>query len=736
MSDSAITPTFKNEYSIKMNEFFMEKNKDDNELKDYELFFEFYDYSCSNFSYWDDGVNAYHEFERKMITARNNKYDMIIVDDRILFNDIALIETHFIEDDFWILKPSLELFTDYAEYIEKNKLNYHDSSILKDGSYENHIYVNDIVKNINDITWKDVLTSLREEDPPYPLTIALGDDDDLINLLMEYASNFYNLSKDYDKNFFNLFYNETGTEFFDSFFNFVMTFSEDNVENSLYLYQDDAFLTFLDGESSFLKAKASHHKVLTTTDDNISATLPPKYTSAITEKYLLINNKSEIKPDILSKIAYQLTSKEMQLFRAKEFGRVPTFDLSQKDSDEDIKSYCQMEPKLCLFIENMKRLNIKELFKSKYSPSYFEIGYMLPQNLRDFIEYNDIQSTIKIFKNIKELTSTGLGAYAVLSYIITAITGIFGYYVMYLVYKYRNHPYIKVVSPWFNMIILFGINMSIFKLVFRLPPYAILKARFFLLYSTLNFNFIYIPMFAITYRIFRIYNSKSVISKSLSNKRLSIVIAVLILIISIYRSIISFTDNMYYMGHGCIENDRFPMYEYVEYDNDHLAYEYYMYAIFMVLNLFISATGKKARKFGSSSYTFIVFFLNIHDYVSEEIILYLDAKHFGITFLFTAIYNCLVCILCIYLLVGCRILYVKLNPNLKVNNQMDLKEFVGLELTKMGISSAKNRLKRLSSIVSYNRRVSKQSTLNNSSNPSNPSTVVVSNSYSQNSSKP
>jgi len=734
MSDSAVTPTFKEDYQKKINEYFLEKNKDDPILSNYELFFEYYDYSCANFSYWDDNVNAYHEFEKKIVGNKKYKYDMVIVNDRILFNDVALMYTKYIEDDFWIIQPSLELFIDYSEYIDKNSLNFHDPDILQDGTYKNSIYglpyeldfdllyyhnddeeLTKIVNKMNNSTWDDVLLSLQNENPSYPLTLASGDDDDLINLIIEYANNFYSLSKNYDKNFFNLFYNETGPEFFKSFRNFVMTISENDVENSLYLYQDDAFYSFIDGESTFLKTKASLYKAITDLE-NISGSLPPKYTSAITEKYLLVRNVSPIGNDILSKVAYQLTSKEMQLFRAKEFGHIPTFDLTQKDTDEDIKSYCQMESEICEFIGNLKKINIKKTFESKYSPSYFEIGYLLPQYIRDYIEYNNIDSIVNIFENIKELRTTPLGACAIISYIITGLTGIFGYYVMYLVIKYRNNPYLKVVSPYFCVVILFGLNMSIFKFVYRLPPYAIIKARFFLLYTTLNFNLIYIPMFIITYRIFRIYSSKSIISKSLNNTRLGIITAVLISAVVIYRSIITFAGTMYYMCYGDIVDSCFPMYEYVEYDNDHIAYEYYLFFIITCLSLFLSVTGKKGRKFGSFSYIFIALFINVHDYASEEILLYVKKEYFDMIFLILSIFNSIAILLCIYFLVGCRIIYVKLNPNLKVNNQSDLIEYIPLELTIIGYNFAKSRVKRLSSFSTY--RSQKQS------NVSNPSTFV------------
>jgi len=92
-------------------------------------------------------------------------------------------------------------------------------------------------------------------------------------------------------------------------------------------------------------------------------------------------------------------------------------------------------------------------------------------------------------------------------------------------------------------------------------------------------------MFAIAFRVYRIYSSKSIISKSLSNKYLAIAIIFLITIWCTYRAIVSFVDYMYYMTHGDINISRFPMYEYKFYDEDHLIYENYMYFIVSILKI-------------------------------------------------------------------------------------------------------------------------------------------------------
>ena len=504
---------------------------------------------------------------------------------------------------FYILKPSLELLVDLSPYMSNNNLNFHDSKVLKDGYYKNQLYgipyeidfdllyynsdddkTKKIVDKMETLTWDDLLESIKEES--YPMTLSLADDDDMLNFMIEYAYNHFNITKEYDPSYFNVFYNETANEFFTSYFDFIMNISDQDVENSLYLNQEDAIYSFLDGESTFLKTKTSFDFILND-DEHVLSTLPPKYITTLTEKYLVVSKESKIDLEILTAVAKELTSKEMQIFRADHFGTIPTFDFTKKDTDSDIKSYCESKNNLCNMIENMNRLYMKDTFNSKYSPSFFEIEYLLPQALRDNIESNNIDYTKDIFKNTKEVVSEHLGAYSVLSYIITIISGIIGFVVMYYVYKYREHPYIKVVSPIFCNIIIFGFILNIFAVVIRLPPYYNTKARIFLIYNTIKYCCTYVPMFVITYRIYKIYNSKLVISNTLSNKRLLIIFLIILFITTTYRTIIAFIDDFYYMSYGDITDGRFPMYEYNAYDYDHIVHENYLYTLVSFHNFYL-----------------------------------------------------------------------------------------------------------------------------------------------------
>jgi len=247
---------------------------------------------------------------------------------------------------------------------------------------------NKLVQKMESLTWNEFISKLIDE-LNYPFQMAISYDDDLINFFMEYTSNTYNLTKTYDSNYFKVFYNETGKEVFNSFRTIIEKYTNNTVENSLYITLDEALIDFISGESSFFSGKASHHNIFNIFNETsyIGFTLPPKYISAKYNKYLVINKNSNIDKDLLVEIALELTSENMQLYRAKNFGSIPTFDFSKinlnnlinnknkttnnKRDEDKINAYCEMEPEICTKILEIKPIYIKDIFKTKYAPSFF-----------------------------------------------------------------------------------------------------------------------------------------------------------------------------------------------------------------------------------------------------------------------------------------------------------------------------------------------------------------------------
>jgi len=71
----------------------------------------------------------------------------------------------------------------------------------------------------------------------------------------------------------------------------------------------------------------------------------------------------------------------------------------------------------------------------------------------------------------------------------------------------------------------------------------------------------------------------------------------------------------------------------------------------------IVATGSHSKKFGDICYTFVIFSTNISDYIVGRLITRLDGgDNYPLFFFITIIFSCLLHFICVYTLVGSRIL--------------------------------------------------------------------------------
>jgi len=473
---------------------------------------------------------------------------------------------------------------------------------------------------------------------------------------------------------------------FNSFHRFVSSCTNNNTESSIYLNSGEAFLNFINGESSFFYGKASQNTFFNSLP-NISSVLPPKFISTVSEKYLAINNNSEINPNILLRLALQLTSKDFQLFKAKHFGSIPTFDFTKKNKDNDIKQYCENNLELCQTIENMQRIYIRDVFRTKKCAPYFQIQSFLPNIIRNFLVEKDISEIVSAFRNNDELITDSVGVYGIVVYIITIIFIIISIIIIVYTFIHRNHPYLRVISPMFCIMILIGCIMSVVRYLFDLMPFYPGKGRICQLFFSLSTSLIYIPMFAVTYRIYRIYKSTSYISRTLSNSFLYIVVAVLISVLFLYNVILTITCEYYYISIGNINSARYPIWIYTNYGLHNYIQNIYLYIIFVALLFLIISAGNYSKNFGDICYTFVVFILNINDFIMGILMSALSYKYFKVGFLLIMTYSCISALFCMYLLVGSRLIFIltinEFNSNRFTRMKMDdLKDFIPLKFNK------------------------------------------------------
>eukprot|EP00833_Pecoramyces_ruminatium_P003692 jgi/Orpsp1_1/1177724/evm.model.c7180000062598.1 len=171
---------------------------------------------------------------------------------------------------------------------------------------------------------------------------------------------------------------------------------------------------------------------------------------------------------------------------------------------------------------------------------------------------NEISLMLFVFKNMHELITYGLGIYGVFSYVFIGLIATLFFIAIYLVYINRENPYLKVISPIFCNMIIFGCVLGMIMPLRLLPPYSHFKIKLFSVLKVFGQNLIYIPMFAITYRIYTIFRSKTFLSKKLNNKRLFIGISIVISISVFYRFIVVLVSEHYYYPFGSINSPRYP----------------------------------------------------------------------------------------------------------------------------------------------------------------------------------
>ncbi|OUM60547.1 hypothetical protein PIROE2DRAFT_13663 [Piromyces sp. E2] len=735
MPETANVEEWEINYENLINEYLKEQSKGNPILSDVEVSFAFYEYLPIH----EKGGSVYFKYLYEVTPELGEgAYDMMILDERILFSEMSFMETDLVEFYFEHRLPSIEIFHPLSEYVKKEDIDFSDSKIISDGMHEGIIYglpyeldfdvmyYNDqnedslsIVDKMNTLTWDDLL-KLIQSSTPNTQSIGLGDDNDLINLLIEYTNCQYELSKEYDPKYYEVFYNKTGEELFTNFYNFMSSYTNGDVNESTRITLDDAFNDFVQEKSMFYKGKASHRNIIRTqmenTNNTYSYTLPPKYKTAVNEKYLSVNTYSKLDKKLLSEVAIALTSREAQIYRANNFGSIPTFDITKNDSDPIIKSYCTDQPHICNIIQKIDRIYVKDILKNEKSSPFIEVESFFPKMIRSYLTNNNIEDIIFGFKNMFLLLTEQLGIFGLLAYIVIFGFSLFFLVIMVLIYKQREHPYLKVISPIFCIMIILGTTMNMIKYIQYLPPYTTFTAKFYYVYEGTCTNLIYIPMFAVTYRIFRIFRTKLFMSKALNNKRLFIGILVAIIIVIAFRIYVTFKANFYYLPFGSLRFTRFPEYVLEGADIYDSIYYIYLHGIFIALLFMMITTGKISKKFGDISYVFVIFSLNISDFIVRRLLEKLSHVNYPKYFFLIIIFNCLVSFFCIHFLIGSRLLFVLIYPSDFTKSQYkvstmdsgDLREFIPLRSKK----AYRNLIKKFKENVSFKSKASSDNLLN------------------------
>jgi len=475
------------------------------------------------------------QFNCTLRELKSSNFDLMVVDDRFFYSDNSYVDNTILQSQF-----SYKKITDYFYGIKVSHedSNHHDKYIFEDGQlmvdnekilyglpYELDFDV--LYYHINATSVKDVL-SLKVKDIPSDnnnngvnprelVSIGLMDNDEILSFFSEFLRYQYdNHPNEKDPMSYNFLSEDKSL--YDSFRNYLKRCMGENIDQTLSTTIEKAYTSFVYGEKLLFKGKASYFKNL---KENLNIAVQinalPENKSVITEKFLIINGKSSKPKDVLTRIAIQLTSREMQQYRAQQFGSIPTFDF--KNPSQDSNAYAQANPEMAELLQTLNPIRIRNIFKRReYSASFLESRLVIPMALKqtlvdpsNTIVLKTITNTIDTWNRAydKKIEFTPIMIIFFILNIVTIIVPIFLFIVIYKVYRNRKHPYIKAMSPKLTNLTILGIISRI------LYPYffGFINTRFLCRISAVfNFfvnNLVYIPLFAIIFRIYYIFTNVS-----------------------------------------------------------------------------------------------------------------------------------------------------------------------------------------------------------------------------------
>lgn len=534
--------------------------------------------SEKKYDVYNEDNSGYGDYLYNVVTGlKNSTYDMVIVDDRFLFSDYSMVKTFSIEYRMDYGFGSLhQHYSDLSEYSNTDDLKHHNRKIMND-CYFNRVdeeynkklyafpyefdfdvfyYYNDQPSLENfftkDFSWNDLklqsLPFLSENSTlSSPISIGLKDSDELLNYFIEYIADNYGLpyeskemnvkSKEQRHNeYYNKFYSDSSDrDIYIPFKEYTMQFLGSNLSENLKIGVEQAFNDFVLKKKIIFKGKASHYFMKPKT---VSVVLPPNGYSVINEKFLVLNNKSRINQSILKAVALKLTSPDMQLYKATKLGSIPTFNFFDQDNlDSYALSYCQTNSVICNLMKKLKPIHIKEMFhKNRYSTSFLEIQLLLPTKIKNFLldnghnHHTGLQSFFSHIFEAKVIPFEDLDVYTFIIYGLLSITVFAALFIMYILYKKRNHPYLKMISPNLCNLVIIGMVMSNVYPITHAHYNNVAVCKFLYVYGIVARNLIFIPTLSMMFRIYYIYTNKSKINfgKKLSNKYIYSVIGIIL----------------------------------------------------------------------------------------------------------------------------------------------------------------------------------------------------------------
>jgi len=365
---------------------------------------------------------------------KESNFDMMVLDNNFIYSDDSFVKSIYLNGKY-LIRRITDYYEDLNYYnIKKEDIQHHDEDILNNGHFKdprfsekrffglpyerdfNVLYYHSKYDGIKNILMEDE-SILNDANNMYSnyltqegiLSIGLKDNDVMLSSFGEYISSKYGIPKENDIKSFEIFYNKDQNrkldELFFSFRNYTLKYTGQNINKTLDTTPEQAYNAFINNEKFFFKGKASHYKRLVENPNiTIFANSLPNSYSTLIEKFLVINYNSEKPKEDLLNIALQLTSPEIQLYRAEVLGTIPTFDLKNNNKDEFSNAYCLKNSILCNIFKDMKPIHVNKFFKkNKNSANFMETRLVVPPAVKEGLIRNNDTILEETFLNILDL---------------------------------------------------------------------------------------------------------------------------------------------------------------------------------------------------------------------------------------------------------------------------------------------------------------------------------------------
>jgi len=506
------------------------------------------------------------------------------------------------------------------------------------------------------------------------ISVGLGNNFELLNIFTEYIR--YNKYIPYDEKsifFFNFLWNDEKLkkQFYEKFREHIIHSTGKNINENLLVSTEEAYQKFIKKEKLFLRGKTSYYQYFKNQNITVSYKGLPDDISVLNKKYLVINKNTKKDIKTLVNVALQLTSEEMQLYRLNHFSTIPTFDLNEYHS-EGFNAYCQINSDFCHLIKKIKSFDITKIFtRYQYSGNFMETNLIVPSYLNDYLKTNNYTNTNIKLTNILNTYLYSLSemykldCHLLIQDIITTTVLIVLVIVIFLVYLNRKHPYLKAISPFLSILTIIGMTMNIAITKLMLYSHNELMCRLIYILKYFVLNLVYLPMFAIIFRIYYIYTNISKVNfgKKLNDKRIFHIISISLTAILLVTIAIVCSDDIHITSMGTVNKTRMFMCYYVHYKY-YITFSYlYSFVMFIAMIIMTVKTIKVSKKFGEVKYILFIVVLLFSSMLSEGhyIILSMMGKDSYYYLILHVIYI-IFCLGCVYLLVGYRLIYIKKHP--------------------------------------------------------------------------